>query len=469
MSRVTTFLCALVLALAMWAGGVAAAPTTPPAKPAPLPQTAPPGMTEHKLREPIFHGEAWVYEAGRGKARSILLVHGLGDAGARDWNTVVPWLAQDYHVVSVDLPGFARSTKANVTYTPTTYAQFLKQVVEKFVPRPFVLMGHSMGAVVALRYSVTYPADVERLILVDSPGILHRASFSSHLLAHLGIDFLPRGMDPASTLGSWSRRILARAERLSVDPEIVLHSPSLREQLLGGDPTKIAGLGLVLEDFSASLATLAVPTLLVWGEQDTLAPPRIGKVLHALLPQSRLAVIPRAAHVPMEETPAEFRVRVEPFIRDGSWPAASAVVAPVTAARGIVRCENRRGAVYEGEFDTLILKRCDGAKIRRATIKQLRVFDSAIEIEDSRIDGGDYALHAHDATVVMTGGAVRGKTAFYLLGSTLDLAAVEVTATRAAATAPVDSSIVFSVSRLHGPNHNGPMHGAVSVGPAKGL
>ena len=100
----------------------------------------------------MFRGEAHVYTAGPENAPSVVLVHGIGDKGARDWTGLMSMLAPDFHVISFDLPGFGRSSKSNEQYTPKNYAAFIRYVVQQRVSKePFFLVGHSMGGAIALR------------------------------------------------------------------------------------------------------------------------------------------------------------------------------------------------------------------------------------------------------------------------------------------------------------------------------
>src|SRR6266853_893092 len=250
-----------------------------------------PGTEARRIDEPVFGGQMVVYEAGRGNAREILLVHGLGEEGARDFRDHIAWLQKSFHVVAVDLPGFGGSDKANVVYSPANNALVLKHVAGRFLRGPFVLVGHSMGAVVSLRYAATYPEDVRRLVVIDAPGVLHRYSVTSQFLAHFGLEFVPPAADPADWLVNLARTLLAPLQQLRVDPQIILSSQQLRQRLLGADAAKIAGLAAVSEDLSRELPKVRAETLIVWGAQDTLAPLRTGKVLALKLPRARLAVI----------------------------------------------------------------------------------------------------------------------------------------------------------------------------------
>ena len=259
-------------------------------------ETRVPGTEARTVDEPVFGGQMVVYEAGRGNAREILLVHGIGQEGARDYRDHIPWLQKSFHVLAVDLPGFGASDKANVLYSPANYARVLKHVAGRFLRGPFVLVGHSMGAVVSLRYAVMYPEDVRRLVVVDAPGVLHRYSVTSQYLAHFGLEFVPPVAEPLDWLTNLARKILAPLERLHFDPQIILSSPQLRKTLLEADPAKIAGLAVVSEDLHQELPKVRAETLIAWGAQDTLAPLRTGRVLALKLPRARLAVIERAGH-----------------------------------------------------------------------------------------------------------------------------------------------------------------------------
>src|SRR6195256_885407 len=121
------------------------------------PEAGVPGTNAQRIEEPVFGGQMVVYEAGGGNAGGILLVHGIGSEGARDFRDHIAWLDKSFHVVTVDLPGFGQSDKANVLYSPANYARVLKHVAGRFMHGPFVLVGHSMGAVVCLRYAAAYP------------------------------------------------------------------------------------------------------------------------------------------------------------------------------------------------------------------------------------------------------------------------------------------------------------------------
>ena len=416
-----------------------------------------PGMEAYRVEEPVFNGRIAVYEAGRGKARAILLVHGIGADGAREYSDQFAWLRESFHVIAVDLPGFGQSDKSNSLYSPVNYVRVLKHVADRFLGRPFVLVGHSMGALVSLRYAATYPRDVDRLVVISAPGVLHRHAATSRFLAHLGLGFLPGGFEWLDDLDRLASRILTPLERLSDYPQAVLSSPQLRESLLGADPAKIAGLAVVTDDVYRKLPDVRAETLIVWGAQDTIAPLRTGKVLALKLPRAQLAVIEHAAHVPMQETPESFRAVLEPFLERG-LPKAAASVAAVKSQHGEKSCRRERRRVFEGEYDKLTLEGCQQVRIRNARVHELRILNSTVTIDDSHLGGGKFGIVALDSTIVMTGGRIEGDVAISADASRLDLAAVEVEGREAAVKASKRSYVVFSLSRLRSPYTQGEAH-----------
>lgn len=71
---------------------------------------------------------------------------------------------------------------------------------------------------------------------------------------------------------------------------------------------------LVHQDIRSSMAAIAVPTLLIWGEHDILVPPWCGDVLQKNIPVSRLVILPGAGHVVMYDRPAEFNTALLAFL-----------------------------------------------------------------------------------------------------------------------------------------------------------
>ncbi len=435
------------------------------------PAGLPAGLVQESIIEdPVFYGKAHVYQAGNPDARSVVLVHGIGENAARDWDGLIPKLARDYHVVTFDLPGFGRSSGGNKPYTPENYVTFMKFVADKYTKGPFVLVGHSMGGALGLRYAATYPDDVQGLVVADVPGILHRQSYSQYL-SHLGIGAVPNFYpNQKEHMHNLVGNLLGAVARVQPDLDMVMASPMLRDKVLDGSPAKIAGLALVMEDFSGILQRVRIPVLVIWGAKDPIAPIRTGKVLVANLAQAELKVLSDSAHTPMEDAPTEFDALVLDYVRRPAVASTPQKLqslqdsgAPVSAREG--NCRKQRGRVYEGDYDTIVIVDCKDVVLRNVRVREVRITDSSVTIEDSRIGGEEGGLRADDAYVTITGSVIQAGVAIKAIDSRIDLAGTRLIGSVAAVQAPYTSKLLFSVSHIRSPHTTGSIHGWHEVGP----
>ncbi len=433
------------------------------------------GSNEGLVPEPVFGGRVWVVEIGPRDAPGVMLVHGLGDAGSRDFASLVARLARERHVVTLDLPGFGRSDKGNEHYSPGGYARVVRTVARERLGGRYDLLGHSLGGAVALMVAGTSPGEVERLVLADVAGILHRQAYAEQL-AFLGLDAIS-GIDQlldgalGGFLGSLLGDLVRPVTRLEPDLDLLLGFAPIRRRLLRGDPARIAALSLIATDFGPTLSSVGIPPLLIWGADDRIAPQRTAKLLAARIPGAILEVIDGCGHLPMREAPDRFEALV------ADWLAApprrrEALAASVPLASGrIERRVGETGVRLTGDFDLVELKDCHGALASGVRARSLLVAGSSIEVEDSVIDGGEVALTAVDSRVRITGGALAGNVAIAVDGSNPDLAGVAIAGRRAVARClggrPAD--ILFSVCVADGPRGREHLHGIRRVAPDREL
>jgi pimeloyl-ACP methyl ester carboxylesterase len=410
------------------------------------------GVIEERVFEPFFQGEAYVLEAGREHERTVVLVHGVGDAAARDWDSVIPELAKTHHVVAFDLPGFGRSTHANELYSPLNLAAFVRFVVDERVHGPFTLVGHSLGGAVALRYAATFPAGLEQLVLVDAVGILRREAYVKEVAEDQLEQRSPAGMAPPG-LSS----LLANAMPRLVPDDGVVGSAASRRKLLGADPARIAGLALMLEDYSKLLDRVRVPTVLIWGSDDAIAPVRTGKTLSYVLPGARLEVIERCGHVPMKEAPERFNA----ILRDAlehPGPVLPAPVEPLVSERD-GRCQGEHGTVFRGDYGSIEISDCSRVLFEDVRARSIVIRRSSATLENVKVAGDGPALAVEDSQLVVTGGSFEGEVAISASRSDLDVAGATLYGRREALVTTDRASFLFSLSRIRGEDGDLLLHG----------
>ena len=220
-----------------------------------------------------------------GPGTPLVLVHGLG-ARSEDWAPLIPGLAAaGFHVYALDLLGYGRSAHPDVDYSITLEEQIVAGFLDAVGLEHTDIIGWSMGGWITMKLALDHPALIDRVVLYDSAGVYFNATYDfsvftpqdtagvTHLLALL----MPR---PPKLPGFLMQAVLRRLESNAwVNRRSVVAMTSGRDLL----------------DFH--LYALHHPTLIVWGEQDTLIPLSSGKEIHKLVPGSILAVVPGCGHL----------------------------------------------------------------------------------------------------------------------------------------------------------------------------
>lgn len=410
--------------------------------------------------EPEFGATVRVLLAGPADGAPVVLVHGLGDQGMRDFFPVLPALARTRRVLAVDLPGFGRSTHGTERYTPERYVRSLRAITRATIGRAFDLVGHSMGGAIALSYAATYPDDVSRLILIDAAGILNKDALPG-LALNAGIEKIPDLFSPlgelASAVGSVVSAPLVDA---APDPRSLIDDDAKRRALLGS-PERIAALALVLHDHGPAIAAVSAPTLLVWGGRDSIAPLRTAILLRARMSNARLVVLPESGHEPMRSEPTATAQHILERLETSLDMLRPLPVTPVPE-RGVgtrtARCDGQRGVSFEGEYAEMRIDSCRDVRLKDVRTARLVVRESEIWVEGGRIGGPGTAMDVKNSRVTMTGTDVAGEVGIEVDRSDMDLAGVTLTGHRASVHAIESTRIVFSVSRLFSPRYRGFVH-----------
>lgn len=110
-----------------------------------------------------------VYDYG-GDGPVIIFLHGLGSSSA-NWDPLIPLLKNKYRCISIDLIGFGNSPKPQwYRYTMEDHIRDIRRTIRGLgLHEPFILVGHSLGALIATRYARLLPKHIHRLILLSPP------------------------------------------------------------------------------------------------------------------------------------------------------------------------------------------------------------------------------------------------------------------------------------------------------------
>ncbi len=216
----------------------------------------------------------------------LVLLHGLVVGSLATWFfTAAPALAAGHRVTLFDLRGHGLSSRPATGYDLGTLADDLAAIVaDGPSPGPVTLIGHSYGALVALRYALREPGQVARLVLIEPPLPPSRLGELQTFLSGDPLAGLPAPLQTALVGGGRrAQRFLAQLHGLAATslPADLQAEPDVADE---------------------ALAALRVPTTLVFGEQSSLRP--VGERLARLWPHASLVTLPGGHFLPVER-PAE--------------------------------------------------------------------------------------------------------------------------------------------------------------------
>ncbi len=258
-------------------------------------------------------------EFGEPANPTLLLLHGY-TASTYVWRTVAPRLADaQFHVVAVDLLGFGYSDKpASFDYTIASQARMVERLMNRLGIGKATLIGSSYGGAVASTLALDATERVEKLVLVGAvcnDEVLQNPLLKLAAIPVLGEVLTPFLLDSKTFLKARMKRTLAPASHHLIDEERV---ESVIRPLKAKDAhhsVLASGRNWDANRIQADAHLINQPTLLIWGENDSIVPLRNGECLYDAMLNSRLVVLENCGHLPQEEKPERFVELVGEFCR----------------------------------------------------------------------------------------------------------------------------------------------------------
>jgi len=250
-----------------------------------------------------------------GTGTPVVLIHGLGES-MYAWRHALPSLVGvGYRVIAFDNRGFGFSEKPAHGYSTAAYARLVLALLDSLHITSAVLVGHSMGGMIAAEVALAHSDRVRGLVLIDAAG------YGMRWPAVLKIARWPFIGAIATTFRA--RWITARILRSTyADPSKVTEADIDQYYAPVADPTFGRALRGVLREFRfdslvGRLGALQTPTLVMWGEADRWIPLRDGTRFGRDLPRAVFAVVPRTGHNAPEESPTEVNRLLLDFLKEG--------------------------------------------------------------------------------------------------------------------------------------------------------
>ena len=214
-----------------------------------------------------------------GKGKDILLLHGWGQ-NIEMMKPVGDNFANNCRITIIDFPGFGQSEEPKSPWTIEKYSHMLEVFVEKTNIKKPIVIGHSFGGRVAIRYSARNP--IEKLILFGSPCIRIEEPLPLTVRILKKLKKLP-GLNE---FGEFMKQYIGSRDYKAA-------TPIMRQTLVE----------VVNEDLSKFAREIEEPTLLIWGENDTEAPLNEAKELEKIMNDAALIVLPGTHYAYLENLP----------------------------------------------------------------------------------------------------------------------------------------------------------------------
>ncbi len=248
-------------------------------------------------------------DTGKRNGLPMLFLHGMTFDHTM-WSPQIELLKSKRRVIALDLRGHGKSGVGDGQYTFRMFSEDLVALMDYLEIDKAALCGLSMGGAIALRTVELYPERVGALIFCDAT--CHADSDEARKRRESAIQTIKK--DGLGSFADGFLRMVFTPETFSNKMEIV---ESMRKVIVSSSPLGICGALLAQAartDTSEILSKIAVPTLLIVGEQDSITPPALFRSIHERVSESELRVIPNAAHVTNLENRQEFNKRLMDFM-----------------------------------------------------------------------------------------------------------------------------------------------------------
>lgn len=233
-----------------------------------------------------------------GQGQVILLLHGLFGA-LSNWEGVVNNFSKNYRVMIPMLPIYEMPIRQSDL---DGLVAFLEKYIAFKGLSDVVLIGNSLGGHVGLLYTLKHQENVKRLVLTGSSGLFENSMGGSfprrgsydYIKERVGYTFY----NPDTASKELIDEIFETTKNIPKCLRIVSIAKSAQRH-----------------NIAKEVPMIKVPTLLVWGLNDTITPPMVAHEFNKLIPNSKLRFLDKCCHAPMMEQPEEFNELLEDFLK----------------------------------------------------------------------------------------------------------------------------------------------------------
>lgn len=248
-----------------------------------------------------------------GKGAPMVFLHGWGMSRSL-LRQFADKFADRHSIWLVDLPGYGQSSTLDNADDVQVVAEYL--LVHLPVNEPYILVGWSLGAIVALQMAAKAPQVVARLILFAATPCFMNSADWQHGVTRAALTQVADELSDDYTR-ALNRFLQLQLKNIPAAREMIRHIKTLLTDVPTPRPDTLQqGLRLLAAtDMRPQLAAIAVPTLILNGDRDSLVPTQAGRLLAEQLPHAQAIIIHGAAHLPFMTHAAACRRWLQEFLQ----------------------------------------------------------------------------------------------------------------------------------------------------------
>ena len=253
---------------------------------------------------------------------TLLLIHGMA-GNSRTWKDVMPTLVEDFTVLAPDLIGHGESAEPMGDYSLGAFASGLRDLLAVLEIESVTVIGHSLGGGVAKQLAYQHPELVDRLVLIGSGGLGREVSWLLRLLTLPGAEYLMPLFFPGFVRDRGNELGKALHKRGWGVPHVgemwrayeSLGQAENRQAFVRTLRSVIDPGGQMVNATDRLYLAAAMPTMIVWGENDGIIPVEHAHAAHDAIPHSRLEILEGCGHFPHVQEPAHLVEVIRDFVK----------------------------------------------------------------------------------------------------------------------------------------------------------
>jgi len=222
----------------------------------------------------------------KGAGKNVLLLHGWG-ASIQSFMPVVDALSEEKRVAVLDFPGFGESGKPPRHFGVSEYMELTAEFIRQTGIQKTDVICHSFGGRVTIMLAATYPELVDKIVFIDSAGLIRKRKPSYYLKVY------HYKLMKKAARSKFGKRLYGI---LGIDVQNRLQNAGSADYKALDDDMKAIFVRVVNKDLKEYLKDIRSPSLLIWGENDTETPVRFGEIMEKEIPDAGLVVLKNAGH-----------------------------------------------------------------------------------------------------------------------------------------------------------------------------